>query len=402
MLGDPFGACGVPLAVLEYDAQDSALVGLSEVNFVALNVFDSPQNYQEPGAFGPRPLVGDALQSMGMYSNGFNCGRWIEITMGDECDSQFENSGRIGTSVCNDNQGWYSDDYNGAKMYAIVTDQCSDGNMWCRDSRGHLDIHTESLNAFQYEDGTYVDPIAVFTEHDQWHTKAYNNRKVSWKFVNTPKYRGDIHIWYTEGSKEEWKRVLITNLPNGISGVAQGLIDAQGDTTWADARQEGDMGQQWILPDPQQIETIIKVKDVDGNFVFDGRIYNAPFPAACGIECTVGATISLDNDDAYPGVLIGDSLYPDSESSSSEELSSKTQMSSSSIVDNSSSHDISLSSSSSISSNGEILSSSSAIESSNDNTSDLFVRPHEFFVPDGVVYDIMGRKTLFCSVCIVR
>ncbi len=414
VLGDPYGACGVPQAVLDYDGQDSALVGLDENNFVALNVFNEPGSYHKsPGDYGSRPL--DANDPyLGMYNNGFNCGRWIEITLGDECDSQYGNSGAEGTTICNNNTGWYSDDKNGSKMYAIVTDQCSDGNVWCRDSKYHVDIHTESLNAFQYDDGSYIDPFAFLRGSGLWETEFFNNRQVSWRFVKNPKYRGDIHIWYTEGSKEKgWLRLLITNLPNGITGVVQGLVDGM-DTTWVEATQEGDMGQQWIMPDAQQDKILIKVKDLDGNFVFDGRVYEPPFPQDCGEECTAGATLSYDNDAAYPDIIVNNddgtsevisvsSTVESSDNSSSDVLSSSSaHNSSSSLNDSSNGFGGGESSSRLLSSNTSISSFDETVSSSSKSTVSLFVGGHE--APIGasakIRYDLQGRVNPFCRICI--
>src|SRR5262245_8864131 len=62
-LGQPYGGCGLPQANL--DSQ----------NFVALNVYDTPRDY----TYYPRPLTGANLSKLGMWNNGHNCGRWIQV-----------------------------------------------------------------------------------------------------------------------------------------------------------------------------------------------------------------------------------------------------------------------------------------------------------------------------------
>ncbi|MGL1933669.1 MAG: expansin-like protein [Fibrobacterales bacterium] len=414
LLGAPYGACGVPQAVLDYDGQDSALVGLDENNFVALNVFNEPGSYHKaPGDYGSRPLD-PSDPYLGMYNNGFNCGRWIEITLGDECDSQYGNSGAEGTTICNNNTGWYSDDKNDTKMYAIVTDQCSDGNVWCRDSKYHVDIHTESLNAFQYDDGSYIDPFAFLRGSGLWETEFFNNRQVSWRFVKNPKYRGDIHIWYTKGSKEKgWLRLLFTNLPNGISGAVQGVVEGS-DTTWVEASQEGDMGQQWIMPDAQQDVILVKVKDLDGNFVFEGRVYEAPFPEECGEECSAGATLSYDMDHLYPEIIVNHDdgtteVIPMSSAEGSSDNSSDGALSSSSTSSSSmslhySSEEFGEGESSQMGLSSETLVSSSqeTVSSSSGSTARLFIEGHEspIGVSEKIRYDLQGRVNPFCRICI--
>src|SRR5262249_35777054 len=63
-LGQPYGGCGLPQAAL--DSQD----------FVALNVYNTPGNYN----FFPRPLpAGDP--KIGLWNNGHNCGRWVQVNI---------------------------------------------------------------------------------------------------------------------------------------------------------------------------------------------------------------------------------------------------------------------------------------------------------------------------------
>ena len=270
-IGAPYGACGVPETVLQTE---------DALDYVALNVFDAPGNYSPPGDFGPRPLAGADTADMGAYANGHNCGRWIEITLGDDCS--VANGGEAGKPVCGGGSGWKSDSLNGATLKAIVTDQCSDNNAWCRDVPGHLDIHTPSLNHFRMPGGALIPPYATLTGN-AWVTTGYNNRKVRWRFSTPPTQQGDIHIHYTQGSGPWWRRILITNLPNGIHGVEQYLGNGQ----WAPARMDADMGQQWILPHPELPEPMrIRVRDADDSLIFGGRTYVFSLPASCDSQCT--------------------------------------------------------------------------------------------------------------------
>src|SRR5437667_11954000 len=68
-LGQPYGGCGLPQQNLESQ------------NFIALNVYDTPGDY----TFYPRPLTGANLSKLGMWNNGHNCGRWVQVTVGDSC-----------------------------------------------------------------------------------------------------------------------------------------------------------------------------------------------------------------------------------------------------------------------------------------------------------------------------
>lgn len=288
-IGSPYGACGVPESVLAADAADSAIKGRSDLNYVALNVFDAPGNYGSPADFGGRPLTGDNLKYLGMYANGANCGRWIRIELGDDCNGT--NDGAQGKEFCRGGTGWYSDDRNGAILYAVVTDQCTDNNAWCRDSKYHLDIHTPALNDFK-KDGASFTSLAEESTPGNWVAPNFNNRKISWNFVRAPLYQGDIHIFFSQASKSYYMRLIITNLPNGIHRIEQSTgTDASGNDIWQTATMEGDMGQLWILPKSDSFKGIrIRVYDADDSLVAGGRIYEFDYPSSCGSECTAPAT----------------------------------------------------------------------------------------------------------------
>ena len=68
-LGSPYGGCGLPQA--DIDSQ----------NFLALNVQNSPGVYTNL----PRPIPAADAAEIGMFDNGLNCGRWVQVTIGDYC-----------------------------------------------------------------------------------------------------------------------------------------------------------------------------------------------------------------------------------------------------------------------------------------------------------------------------
>src|SRR5690349_20767872 len=81
-LGAPYGGCGLPQAQL--DTQ----------NFVALNVYNTPGDY----AFYPRPIPASMADKIGLWDNGRNCGRWVQVSIGDYCTGV--NDGAPGQSFC--------------------------------------------------------------------------------------------------------------------------------------------------------------------------------------------------------------------------------------------------------------------------------------------------------------
>lgn len=248
-LGTPYGGCGVPPSLVETD------------NYVALNVYASP----EVGTMWTRPLTGADVQHMGMFANGTNCGRWVKVTIGADCIDG-TNDGKLGEPFCRGANGkWLDDTYSGATLYMIVTDACGDNNGWCRDSKYHLDLHTPSLNRF-IKDGQPVGDMLP---------THFNNRKISWEFVESPNYSGDIEIYFMEHAKYYWPAILIGHLQNGISRVEQKINGA-----WVSINMNSDMGQAFILKDFNQ-PYIIRVYDVDGNLINNGREYSFSLPTAC-------------------------------------------------------------------------------------------------------------------------
>ena len=253
-LGQPYGGCGLPQANL--DSQD----------FVALNVFNTPNDY----SYSIRP-VPDAAKT-GMWENGRNCGRWVEVTMGDNCTGI--NDGAPNQPFCR-NGSWVSDAYNGGVLHMLVADSCGDGNAWCRDDPYHLDLAKASLNRFVKSGATLSD---LYPSH-------WNNRHISWRFVPAPNYSGDIRIGFLQGAQQWWPAISVSHLANGIHGVE---FFANG--AWQTAAMNSDMGQSYIIGGTTTGGTQfqIRVRDVTNALINGGRVYNFTLP--CASQCSVPYT----------------------------------------------------------------------------------------------------------------
>jgi hypothetical protein len=261
-LGGPYGGCGVPQASL--DSQ----------NFVALNVQNDPGNYTLTLS---RPIStnGPNAADIGMWNNGLNCGRWVHITMGDNCDGT--NDGNQNESFCRGGLGWAPDQFNGAEIDSVVADSCQDENSWCRDDPYHLDQAQSQLNNYLLN-GKPAGDI---------YPNSWNNRQISWYFEPAPNYTGDINIGFLNGANAYWSAISITHLPNGIHGVQYMLNGA-----WTTAVMDADLGDDYIvLPTVAggtQYE--IQVFDVTNTLINSGRIYSFSYPSSCGSSCTPALT----------------------------------------------------------------------------------------------------------------
>ncbi len=251
-LGGPYGGCGLPQA--NVDSQ----------NFLALNVQNSPGVY----TLLPRPIPAADASEIGMFDNGLNCGRWVQVTIGNYCTGV--NDGAQNEPFCR-NGSWISDQYNGATLDMVVADSCDDGNAWCKDDPYHVDLHQASLNQFVLNG----QPVGnMYPDH-------WNNRQVTWQFIPAPNYTGDISIGALQGAQPYWPAVAISHLPNGIHGVQ---YYASG--TWADATMDSDMGDDYIVAPTTGSGTAgsfyeIRVVDASGNLVNNGEVYNFSLPASC-------------------------------------------------------------------------------------------------------------------------
>jgi cellulose binding protein with CBM2 domain len=260
-LGSPYGGCGLPQANL--DTQ----------NFLALNVQNSPGVYSNL----PRPIPAADASEIGMFDNGLNCGRWVQVTIGNFCTGI--NDGAPSEPFCR-NGSWVPDKYNGATLDFVVADSCDDGNAWCKDDPYHLDLAQASLNLFLQSGQPVGD---MYPSH-------WNNRQVSWQFVPAPSYTGDIRIGAIQGAQPFWPAIAISHLPNGIHGVQ---FFANG--TWSNATMDSDMGDDYIVaPTTGQgtggSQFQIRVIDASGNLLNNGEVYSFSLPPGCSTGCSAAYT----------------------------------------------------------------------------------------------------------------
>jgi hypothetical protein len=260
-LGSPYGGCGLPQADL--DSQD----------FLALNVQNSPGLYTNL----PRPIPAADASEIGMFDNGLNCGRWVQVTIGNYCTGV--NDGAPNEPFCR-NGSWVSDQYNGATLDFVVADSCDDGNAWCKDDPYHVDLAQAALNQF----GLNGQPVGnMYPDH-------WNNRQVTWQFISAPDYTGDISIGAIQGAQPYWPAIAISHLPNGIHGVQ---YYANG--TWSDAQMDSDLGDDYIIAPTTGAGTPgtqyqIRVVDAAGNLVNNGEVYSFTLPAGCTDGCPAAYT----------------------------------------------------------------------------------------------------------------
>jgi cellulose binding protein with CBM2 domain len=258
-LGAPYGGCGLPQDVL--DSPD----------FVALNVYNTPGDY----TFYPRPIPPAQAGKIGLWDNGRNCGRFVQVSIGDLCTGT--NDGAPGQPFCR-NGSWVSDKYNGATLTMVVADSCGDSNAWCRDDLNHLDLSTASLNRF-------VKGGAPVGDMDPAH---WNNRHISWSYVPSPNYTGDIHLGFLQGAQRYWTAIAVSHLPNGVHGVE--FLGQNG--TWQQAQPDSDMGQAFIIGPTTTagIAYQIRVRDASDAPLNNGRVYSFSLPSQCANSCSAAYT----------------------------------------------------------------------------------------------------------------
>lgn len=252
-LGSPYGGCGLPQSAL--DSQ----------NFLALNVQNSPGNYTNL----PRPIPAADASEIGMFDNGLNCGRWVKVTIGPNCNGT--NDGAPNEPFCRGGSGYVADQYEGATLDMVVGDSCDDDNAWCKDDPYHIDLAQASLNKFVLNG----QPVG------NMYPGSWNNRQVTWQFESAPNYTGDINIGAIQGAQPYWAAIAISHLPNGIHGVQYFANGA-----WANATMDSDQGDDYIVSPTTGAGTAgsqyeIRVIDASGNLVNNGEVYNFGLPAAC-------------------------------------------------------------------------------------------------------------------------
>ena len=256
-LGQPYGGCGLPQANL--DSQD----------FVALNVFNTPGDY----AFSTRPVPASMADKIGMWDNGLNCGRYVQVTISDFCTGT--NDGAPGQPFCR-NGSYVPDQFNGATLTMLVADSCGDSNAWCRDDPYHLDLHKDSLSRFVLNGST----VNLLPDH-------FNNRHITWQFVPAPNYSGDINIGFLQGAQVWWPAISVSHLANGVHSV-----EYMANGVWTAAPNDGDMGQAFIIggttSGANQFQ--IRVRDANDQLINGGRVYSFTLPSACSSQCSAPYT----------------------------------------------------------------------------------------------------------------
>lgn len=264
-LGEPYGGCGVPEALL-FDDQGKKLP------YIALNV----QNTPIAESILSRPIQDPS--KVGLWNNGKNCGRWIEITVGNDCRnaSQQAHEGKI----CVQSNGesgpqFYNtqDELNGKMLYGIIADSCQDPNYWCRDSQGHVDISTHELLERLKDWGA---------DRTKW-----NNRQVTWKFIKQPPTQFTLKnpkFAWAQNAMPYWPALVIYNVSNGLSRV-----EIKANDTWIPAKMNSDMGQLWILGSKDNsvqtaagYEFTFRFYDLDENMLGP---YTAILPTDCEKGC---------------------------------------------------------------------------------------------------------------------
>lgn len=257
--GTSYGGCG--LAQADLDTQ----------YFVALNVQNTPGDYT---SMFPRPITGANLSKIGLFNNGLNCGRWVQVVIGNDCNGT--NDGAAGQPFCRGGTGLFSDKYNGAVLNMVVADSCQDGNAWCRDSQYHLDLSRNSLNQF------LINGVPV-GDMDPAH---WNNRQISWKFIPAPNYTGDIQLGFIRDAQPWWAAIAIKHLQNGIHGV-----DFWNGSSWVKASMDSDMGDDYIIGPTSTTNGVagtsyqIRVYDASDQLLNSGRVYSFSLPSSCSPQC---------------------------------------------------------------------------------------------------------------------
>ena len=252
-LGGPYGGCGTTEAQLE------------TLDYIALNVYNTPGDH----VYYSRPMP-DGDPKIGMYNNGHNCGRWVQVSIGDFCTGT--NDGDITQPFCRNGE-WVADKFNGATLNMLVEDSCGDDNAWCRNDPYHLDLHDQSLDKF-LKDGQLVGSMLP----NNW-----NNRHVSWKFIDAPNYSGDIQIGFMQGAETWWGAASFSHLPNGIHGV-----ESWSGGAWVNSTMNGDMGQSFVLTPttPGGTHFSVRVRDINEQYLNNGRVYTFDLPDSCSPRCT--------------------------------------------------------------------------------------------------------------------
>jgi hypothetical protein len=286
-LGEPYGGCGVPESLL-FDDNGKKLP------YIALNVQNT--TIEEPIL--PRPI--QQADKVGLFANGRNCGRWIEITVGNDCRNATQNAheGKICVQADGSHGPEYyktQDELNGKVLYGVIADSCQDPNYWCRNSQEHVDISTHEL----------LDMLAEWgSDRTKW-----NNRQVTWKFISEPPAKFQLRepkFAWAPNAMPYWPALIIYNLRNGLSKV-----EIKSKDSWIPATMNSDMGQLWILaapdssPQPGQ-GAVYSARIYDASETLLGT-YELTLPAECekGCKDVVKIEPTKSGGAAAPGQTVG-------------------------------------------------------------------------------------------------
>eukprot|EP00892_Ulva_mutabilis_P010148 jgi/Ulvmu1/7505/UM037_0049.1 len=199
-------ACGIPAELLK-DVRGHS------IPYVALNFQNSGMSPTLSHQLGP-------TSEMGMFFNGRNCGRWIEITYQKRCGGGKSNVVGSLPTVCGVNAlvgnpavNYVADVHTGKKVYALVADSCSDNNYWCRNDVYHLSFSQSHVKGLCGSD-----------------TDCLNSRQMEWKFVDgapaglalpaSPQF-----AWQCRARFPWYNPLLVYNAHHGVSSImVEGVV----------------------------------------------------------------------------------------------------------------------------------------------------------------------------------
>ena len=246
--GGGWGACGISEEII---AKETG----GRYAWVALNVFNTPgYTVAKLGdAFDPhlitRPVQNDLERSL--YDNGNHCGRWIRATF------------KVGDVA-------YTSTF-------VVADSCGDGNEWCRDDPGHVDLSVYEVARLAAPDSANCYSLEDARANIGWacYQLPWPNATVDWEFIESPNPADNILFHWYINANPQWHAITVSGLKNGISG-----LQYRKDGGWTDLKMDSDAGLRFALPWGSDTYEI-RVKDRLGQLY--PNTYKVTFPTA---DCT--------------------------------------------------------------------------------------------------------------------
>lgn len=123
--------------VTPFDPGDTAGGEKHEFDVSGNNILLPMQNTGMGSRQLSRPIRSPSKE-MGMFNNGHNCGRWVEITYQDICVGDDSGAASQPPVICGVNAvigdpriNYSPDSKTGIKAYALVADACADNTYWC-------------------------------------------------------------------------------------------------------------------------------------------------------------------------------------------------------------------------------------------------------------------------------